>query len=348
MKRLNFTWLFLLLVVTLTLGGCGGTDVPAGGAFTPENGTPPEGRLTPIRLPMGYIPDVQFAPFYVADAKGFFRDEGLAVTFDYSFETDGMALVGSGEIPFTLASGEQVLLARAQGLPAVYVASWYQQYPIAVVARADTGITAPADLKGHTIGLPGLFGATYVGVRALLAQAGLQESDVTLQAIGFNQVAAFSAGQQDVVAGYINNEPLQLAAQGYDITVLPVADYVSLASNGLVTNEQTIAENPALVQSMVRAVLRGVNYTLTYPDEAYEISKQYVETLAQADESVPRQVLRVSMEAWRADPLGRIDPVAWENMQQVLLEMGMLSSPLDLSQAYDAHFVQNAGIAVQK
>ncbi|RMF45226.1 MAG: myristoyl transferase, partial [Anaerolineae bacterium] len=216
---------------------------------------------------------------------------------------------------------------------------WYQQYPIAVVARAESGITTPADLKGHTIGLPGLFGATYVGLRALLAQAGLHEADVTLQAIGFNQVEAFSSGQQDVVVGYLNNEPVQLAAQGFDLTVFRVADYVSLASNGLVTNEQTIAENPDLVRRMVKAVLRGLNYTLTYPDEAYEISKDYVETLAQADEGVQREVLRTSMDAWRADPLGRIDPAAWENMQQVLLDMGMLSAPLDLSQAYDDSFL---------
>ncbi|GAB4528654.1 MAG: ABC transporter substrate-binding protein [Anaerolineales bacterium] len=339
MKRTATLLIYLLLVFSLTLSGCAKTDSPAGGAPSLGNGSPSQASLTPIRLPMGYIPDIQFAPFYVADAKGFFRDEGLEVTFDYSFETDGMALVGSGEIPFTLASGEQVLLARAQGLPAVYVAAWYQQYPIAVVTRAESGIAQPADLKGHTIGLPGLFGATYVGLRALLAQAGLSEADVTLQAIGFNQVEAFASGQQDVVVGYLNNEPVQLAAQGFDLTVFRVADYVSLASNGLVTNEQTIAENPDLVRRMVKAVLRGLNYTLTYPDEAYEISKGYVETLAQADEGVQREVLQVSMDAWRADPLGRIDPAAWENMQQVLLDMGMLSEPLDLSQAYTDSFL---------
>ncbi len=329
--------IFLLLSLFLW-SACAGA--PAG--VTPpsaEGGLPSGSGLTPIRLPMGYIPDVQFAPFYVADAKGFFREEGLEVTFDYSFETDGVALTGSGEIPFTLASGEQVLLARAQGLPVVYVAAWYQQYPVAVAARADAGITTPADLKGRTIGLPGLFGATYVGLRALLAQAGLSEADVALEAIGFNQVEAFASGQQEVVVGYLNNEPVQLAARGYDLTVFPVAEYVSLASNGLVTSEQTIAEDPALVGRMVRAMLRGLKYTLTYPDEAYDIAKDYVETLAQADEGVQRQVLRVSMDAWRADPLGRIDPQAWEHMQQVLLDMGMLSGPLDLAQAYDASFL---------
>jgi NitT/TauT family transport system substrate-binding protein len=298
------------------------------------------GELTKIRLPMGFIPNVQYAPFYVAAEKGYYQEAGLEVEFDYSSETDGIALVGANNLPFTVASGEQVLLARAQGLPVTYVMSWWQGYPVGVVAKADQAIKTPQDLAGKRIGLPGTYGASYIGLRALLAVADLQESDVTLDSIGFNQVEALAADQNDAVVIYVNNEPIQLQAKGYEVDVIRVDDYVPLASNGLVTNESTIAENPDLVRRMVQATLRGIADTLADPDEAFEICKKYVENLAQADQSVQKAVLAASIEFWRNEPLGISDPEAWENMQEVLLNMGLLNQSLDLESVFTNEFIR--------
>lgn len=326
-RRLSF-----FLVLVLFVAAC--SSAP------PAPNTGDSRALTRIRLPMGYIPNVQFAPFYVAIEKGYYREAGLEVELDYSFETNGVALVGSNELQFAVVSGEQVLLARAQGLPVVYVMSWWQDYPVGVVSMAEEGIRSPADLAGKKIGIPGLFGASYIGLRALLETGGLRESDVTLDSIGFNQVEALVAGQDQAAVIYVNNEPIQLRAQGYEVDVMRVADYVKLASNGLISNETTIAEHPELVRRMVQATLHGVAFTLSDPEEAYEICKKYVENLAQADESVQKQILAASMEFWRTDEPGLSDPQAWENMQEVLLEMGLLAQPLDLSAAYTNDFVK--------
>lgn len=320
---------FALIAVALTvlLASC----MP-GANPTPES-------LTKIRLPMGYIPNVQFAPFYVAVDKGYYRDAGIEIDFDYSFETDGVTLVGSGELPFAVVSGEQVLLARAQELPVVYVMAWYQDFPVAVVAKKEAGISSPADLRGKKIGLPGLFGATYVGLRALLTAAGLSESDVTLDSIGFNQVEALTTDQEQAVVGYLTNEPIQLEASGYDVDTIPVADYANLASNGVISNEATIATDPELVRGFIQATLRGLRDTIADPDEAYEISKKYVEALGTADEATQREVLSASIALWQADQLGHSDPQAWENMQDLLIDMGLYAMPLDLEQAYTNEFV---------
>lgn len=298
-----------------------------------------QGALTRIKLPLGYIPNVQFSPLYVAVEKGYFKQAGVEIEFDYSFETDAVSLVGANELQFAVVSGEQVLLARAQGLPVVYVAAWYQQYPVAVVSKVEQNIKVPADLQGKKIGLPGLYGANYIGLDALLFSAGLTEQDVTLDSIGFNQVEALAADREQAVSVYTANEPVQLQAQGYALNEMRVADYVQLASNGLITNETTLAQNPDLVRGMAEAFLKGLRDTIANPDEAYEISKKYVDNLSQADETVQKQVLARSIELWKAERLGYSNADAWTNMNDLLVKMGLLSAPLDVNQAFTNDFV---------
>lgn len=318
----------LMLGLTIGLMGCAGS-----GSAGEADG------LRKIKLPMGYIPNIQYAPFYVAADKGYFAEEGIEIQFDYSFETDGVALTGAGEIPFAVASGEQVLLARSQGLPVVYAFAWYREFPISVVAAPELNITEPADLRGKTIGLPGLFGANYIGLEALLFSGGVGSSEVKLDAIGFNQVEAYASGKSDVVAVYAANEPIVLASQGFEFTELRVADYEQLTANGIVTSEMTIANEPELIRGMMRAFARGIADAAADPEEAYEISLKFVENLKDQERDVQMQVLLTSIEFWGTDRIGYSDPQAWENMNDLLVKMGLIAAPVDLSKAVTNEFV---------
>lgn len=303
-------------------------------------------ELLNIRLPLGYIPNVQFAPLYVAVEKGYYQEAGIEIEFDYQFETDAVGLVGTDNIQFAVVSGDQVLLARSQGLSIVYVMAWYQDYPVGLVAKSEIGLQSPEDLKDQKIAIPGPFGASYIGFRAILDAAGLQESDITLDSVGYTQIEALLSGQDTVAVVYAANEPVQLRSQGVAVDELRVADYVRLASNGLITNERMLNENPDLVRRMVQATLHGLADTLADPDQAFEISKKYVETLAQADDelsTVQRQVLQTSLDFWQVEAgqlLGFSDPQAWENMQTVLLEMGLLQDVQDVNEAFTNDFIK--------
>jgi len=330
MRKPKFALLVFLL--TLVLAACNGLQSGDGRGV--------RGELNHIRLPMGYIPSVQYAPLYAADSRGFFSEAGLELEFDYSFETDGVALVASNELQFSLASGEQILLARSEGLPVVYVLGWYKDYPIAVVSKSEHNIQTPADLAGKHIGIPGLFGASYVGFRALLDSAGLNESDVVLDSIGFNQVEAVVADQVEAAVVYVNNEPYQLRALGYDVDVIPVADYVHLVGNGLITNEETIRKNPDLVRRMVQAMIRGINFTVTHPTEAYESSEAYVEGLPALEEHQQKAEVERYAALYQTEPLGHSDPKAWENMKALLVKMGLITGDLDLEAAYTNEFIE--------
>ena len=296
--------------------------------------------LMPVSLPLGYIPNVQFAPLYVTVEKGYFADAGFDVSFDYRFETDGVALVGQGTLPFAVVSGEQVLLARAQGVPVRYVAAWFQDFPVGVVAKASAGIKTPQDLKGKHVGLPGLYGANYIGLRALLGAAGVSEGQLTLDSIGFNQVEALASDQVEAVAIYVTNEPIQLRALGYEVDVIRVADYVQLTANGIITNEELIENDPEMVRRFVQAFLHGLADTIADPEEAYQISLDYVENLKDADKQVQMEVLELSIDLWRADLLGYSDLAAWQNMLEVLLEMGLLPDAIPVEDAFSNQFVE--------
>jgi NitT/TauT family transport system substrate-binding protein len=292
-----------------------------------------------VTLPVGYIPNVQFAPLYVAMEKGYFAEQGINLELDYSTETDAVALVGANQLQFAIASGEQVLLGRQQGLPILHVSTWYKDYPVGVVSLKERNINKLSDLNGKIIGIPGLYGASYIGLLAMLEKGGIAEGDVTLISKGYNLIEVLVARDVDAAVVYMPNEPVQLEAMGYQINTLPVADFVSLVSNGLITNETTLKENPDLVKGMVTALNKGISETIANPADAYDICKKYVDNLNEENEAVQRKVLNVSLQYYSNNPVGFASPETWENTHQILVDMGMNDADLDITKAYDYQFI---------
>ena len=338
MQRLTIP--IVLLLIALTVAACGGPAAPASGG-APAGATP---GPTKVSMALGYIPDVQFAPFYMAKERGFYGAEGLDVEFNHTTSTDLLKLIGTGEIGFGVASGDEVLVARSQGVPLVYVGAWFQKFPISVIALERAGIRRVEDLKGRTIGVPGRFGATYVGLRALLVSAGLSESDVQIREIGFKQVQALTEGQVEAVVGYTNNEPVQLRALGQSITTIEIFDHVTLAANGIVTNEKTLRERPELVEKVVRASLRGIEDVIARPDEALDtVLPKYTPEAAPRRE-VLRQVIGVSLPLWQSEQtaqrgIGYSDPAVWTASRDLLRRLNLLGGEVDLDKIYTNRFV---------
>ena len=102
------------------------------------------------------------------------------MTLQNKIDPDLITLLGQGAIDIGSGDGTSVIPAVSQGIPIVYTATIYGQFPSVVIANAGSGIKTAADLAGKRIGIPGRFGSSWIMLQALLGSAGLTPDDVTI------------------------------------------------------------------------------------------------------------------------------------------------------------------------
>lgn len=324
MKRFSFAAIFSSAIALLSMSAC----APA--APLPPTNAP----LTEVSVVMGYLPNVQYAPFYVAEEKGYFAQEGIKVNYNWGFEFDGVKLVGANQADFAIVTGDQILQARSQDVPLVYIGNWFNAFPISVTSLADKNIKTPQDLIGKKVGLPGLFGASYTAWRALLYTQKINEQQVNVQNIGFTQVQALSQGTVDAAVTYSNNEPVQLELAGKRVNQINTWEYAKLVGNGVATNEATLKNRPQLAKGFVRALLRGVQDTINNPDEAMQITVKHLPEAGGENLATSRAILNASIPLWKNSRLGETRLADWQAMEQFMRDANFISTSVDVKQAF--------------
>jgi NitT/TauT family transport system substrate-binding protein len=341
------------------------TTAPAASTSAPQSAATPttaaaQGTTTSLQkvtIALGYLPDVQFAPFYLALNRGYYRDEGLDVTLQNGIVTDLIKQLGDGAsgVNFAVVSGDELIPARLQGIPVDYVMTWYRKYPVAAVSIDGKGpsLKSPVDLKGKRVGVPGPFGSTYTGLLALLKAGNLTLSDIQMESINFTQVASLATGKVDVAMVYAANEPTQLKSQGFNVTTLNVADIDNLASNGLATNDQTLKQNPDLVAKVVKATLKGIQETINDPNAAFQSTLKQVPEAGGKNAALQSEILTETVKLMQTTnpisagpgagaaniPLGFTDPAVWDNTQNFLYDAKIITSKADITQMFTNKFV---------
>ncbi|HET9014763.1 MAG TPA: ABC transporter substrate-binding protein [Thermomicrobiaceae bacterium] len=319
----------LVGIVALTVAACG-----APGAAAPT--------LDHVTIGLTYVPNIQFAPFYVADSLGYYKAAGVSVTLHHhAVGEDEFAALQAGQENMIFASGDEVLGARSHNLPIVYLAEVFTRYPVALIVPASSPIKTAADLKGHTIGVPGAYGATYIGLLALLKSAGLTQQDVKIQSIGYTQVPALMGQKVDAVMGYLNNEAIQFQQSNFPVRTLPVTATQPLISNGLAALQSELTAHPADVKAVIAATLKGVAYVDAHPNQALTISEKYVPGLSDPkNAAAAKAVLQATMPLWQpgAHP-GAVDGNAWGSMATFMGSIGQLSGPVDAAKALDTSYL---------
>jgi len=249
-------------------------------------------------------------------------------------------LVGANQSDFAIVTGDQILQARAQNVPIVYVGNWYNAYPISVASLQEENLKTPQDLVGKKVGLPGLFGASYTAWRALLYATNIPEQAVQVQNIGFTQVQALDQGTVDAAVVYANNEPVQMTLAGDKLNLINTWEYAQLVGNGVATNETMIREHPELVRAFVTALLQGVQDTINNPDEALAITVKHVPEAGGQALAANKAVLMASIPLWKNTTPGETQLGAWQAMEKFMLDAALLPAPVDVTKAFTNEFIR--------
>ena len=308
---------------------------PAGGATSPT----PAGEPVPLTVGLGYIPSVQFAQFYLAQQAGYYADAGLAVTLQNKIDPDLITLLGQGAVDIGSGDGTSVIPAVSNGIPVVYTSTTYGQFPSVVVAKADSGITTAADLKGRKIGIPGKYGSSWVMLQALLGSADLTPADVEIVEFpDFGQATALQQGTVDAATGFANNEPIQLRNAGIEPVVLTVDSIVPLPGPGLVTGRTTLEAKKAALQAFTAATLRAMDEIAADPQAGLDATFALVPDLAQ-DPELQRQILEATVATWKnprtGAAFGTIDRDGWQQSVDFMTSLGLVPNPVTVDQLVD-------------
>src|SRR5919197_3521108 len=290
------------------------------------------GATTQLTVGLGYIPSVQFAPFYLADQAGYYSDAGLEVKFENKIDPDLITLVGQGSIDIGLADGTSVIPAVSQGIPVRYLATVYRAFPSIVFTKTSSGITKAADLKDRKIGIPGRYGSSWIMLQALLKSANLTPDDVEIVEFpDFTQAVAVQQGSVDAATGFVNNEPIQLKQNGVDVRVLTVDQFVPLPGPGLIAGTKTIESKRDAIVAFIAATLQAMHDIEAEPSLGLQAATDAEPTLAEKPEA-QRAVLDATIAAWKgagdSSSFGTIDRAAWSKSIEFMNGLGLVKEPV--------------------
>jgi NitT/TauT family transport system substrate-binding protein len=232
-----------------------------------------------LTLQLKWVPQAQFAGYYVALAKGFYKDAGLDVTIrpggpDISPE---QVLAGGGaDVIVDWMPG--ALAAREKGVKLVNIAQIFARSGMMLTCRKDSGVTTPQDLKGKTLGV--WFSGNEFPFLAWMQRLGYKvsgsDADVRVLKQGFN-VDPLLQKQAACISTMTYNEYGQVLDAGLKPDQLAVFGYeeqgVAMLEDGLYALESKIADATTRdrLARFVKATLQGWDYALAHQDEAVKI-----------------------------------------------------------------------------
>lgn len=278
--------------------------------------------LETVTLQLKWQHQFQFAGFYAAIEKGYYRDAGLRVLLKEA--TPGMKLsqeVVSGRAEYGIDK-PGLLLDRQRGLPVVVLAAIFQHSPEALFVRKDSGINTPHDLLGKTVMLSP-YGA--VESRAMFLNEMLPVEKLKVIEHSWN-LDDLLENRVDAMEGYVTDRPYLAKERGVTISALrPLMYGVDFYGDCLFTSEEEINQHPERVKAFLTASFKGWQYAMAHPQELVDLILQKYSTRLSREALLYEAEVMKELLLPRLVKIGQMNPGRWEHIADTLVQLGMLS-----------------------
>ncbi len=285
-----------------------------------------------------WSPQAQFAGYYVAHAKGFYRRQGLDLTI-----LRGGPDQPAGELLATdradfgtlfLTSGAAL---RAQGVPLVNIGQIVQRSALLLVSLKKSGIVSPTDFNGKRVSVWDAF--------ALQPHIFFQRNDLAVAIVpqGYT-LNLFLRGGVDAASAMWYNEYHTILNAGIDADELNtffLADFgLNFPEDGIYCRQETLQRNPAMVRAFVQGSLEGWRYAFDHPEEALDIVMEHVTAARLPTNRVHQKWMLARMQdiiipPQRSHPMGTLLATDYRFVTQQLLENGIISTIPEYSEFHD-------------
>jgi len=218
-----------------------------------------------------------FGPIQIAKGKGYYKAEGLDVEFQRGKGgVDVAKQVGAGNAHLGGGLADGPIIVRAQGVPVRSVASFGGRGFMQLVARADSGIKSPKDLKGKTISVMSYQDTTFYALRGMLASQGLKLSDVKAIAVGPRNVPNMVIQGKAVACACVPDWIPPFHRAKVKVNIIKSEKYFPHMAQAILASDAIIKKNPKMVAGFIRASLRGMKDIMDNPKAAAADFAKYV------------------------------------------------------------------------
>ena len=327
MRALALLSVLLIAACNAAVGGPSPTPVP----------------VEKVTFIAGFKPqaDLPFVAVYMAQEKGYFRDQSLEVEIQHATGGEHIQLLATDRVQFSTGSAGDVMKRVASaGVPLVSIAQIGQRDEQSFAVRADSPIRTLKDWEGHLVGYKSTVSADYL---ALLQLGGVDRSKVREVAVGFDPRVLVD-GRVDVYPVFTANEPDTLARLGVPVRLF---DPTTLGVPGLglsfITNQQMIDTKPDVVARFLRASLRGLADAIADRDAAIDVVMKYA---TGEDRAHQRYMLDTEIDAaqndlTRANGIGAMDRSRYVALRDFLLQYGGLAKSVDVDAVFTDRFMND-------